>query len=76
MARVAWIYRRCNRWDLISEALLPMIRSSAAEFSPGDFARLAQALPEEGAGFWQVWGDPPKQHQTTALTSGRTHERE
>eukprot|EP00913_Durusdinium_trenchii_P033463 g31329.t1 len=48
MARVAWIYRRCNRWDLISEALLPMIRSSAAEFSPGDFARLAQALPEEG----------------------------
>jgi len=24
-----------------------MVRSSAAEFQPGDFARLAQALPEE-----------------------------
>jgi len=47
MARIIWVYRRCNSWDLVSDALLPMVRSSAAEFQPGDFARLAQALPEE-----------------------------
>jgi len=47
MARIAWIYRRCNAWDMVAESLLPLIRSSAAEFRCGEFARLAQALPEE-----------------------------
>ena len=31
----------------VSDTLLPMIRASSAEFRAGDFARLAQALPEE-----------------------------
>lgn len=48
MARVVWIYRRCNAWDMVKDTLLPMIRESAAEFECGDFARLAQAVPEEG----------------------------
>eukprot|EP00933_Yihiella_yeosuensis_P033467 TRINITY_DN2716_c3_g1_i1.p1 TRINITY_DN2716_c3_g1~~TRINITY_DN2716_c3_g1_i1.p1 ORF type:complete len:487 (-),score=105.75 TRINITY_DN2716_c3_g1_i1:139-1554(-) len=47
MARIAWVYRRCNTWDLVSEALTPLIRATAAEFRAGDFARLAQSLPEE-----------------------------
>ena len=47
MARVAWVYRRCHKWDLIAATLLPMIRAASAEFACGDFARLAQALPEE-----------------------------
>lgn len=47
MARIAWVYRRCGRWDLVSTSILPMIQASTAEFRCGDFARLAQALPEE-----------------------------
>ncbi|CAJ1418598.1 unnamed protein product [Effrenium voratum] len=47
MARIAWVYRRCNQWALVSEALLPLIRHAAAEFKAAEFARLAQALPEE-----------------------------
>lgn len=47
MARIAWVYRRCDAWDMVSEAMLPLVRGSAAEFRCGDFARLAQALPEE-----------------------------
>lgn len=49
MARIAWVYRRCNAWDMVSEAMLPLLRGSAAEFRCGEFARLAQALPEERA---------------------------
>lgn len=47
MARIAWVYRRCNAWEMVSESILPLIRASAAEFRCGEFARLAQALPEE-----------------------------
>jgi len=47
MARIAWVYRRCGTWDMVSEALLPLIRGASAEFQCGEFARLAQALPEE-----------------------------
>lgn len=47
MARIAWVYRRCDTWSMVSEALLPLIRSASAEFRCGEFARLAQALPEE-----------------------------
>jgi len=47
MSRIVWVYRRCNAWDMVSSAMLPLIRSSAAEFRCGEFARLAQALPEE-----------------------------
>jgi len=47
MARIVWVYRMCGSWDLVSDTLLPMIRASSAEFRAGDFARLAQALPEE-----------------------------
>merc|ERR1719469_1424021 len=47
MARIAWIYRRCNAWEMVSKSMLPLIRGAASEFAPGDFARLAQALPEE-----------------------------
>ena len=47
MARVVWVYRRCQVWDLVAESLLPLLRGSSAEFACGDFARLAQALPEE-----------------------------
>eukprot|EP00929_Paragymnodinium_shiwhaense_P111953 TRINITY_DN80205_c0_g1_i1.p1 TRINITY_DN80205_c0_g1~~TRINITY_DN80205_c0_g1_i1.p1 ORF type:complete len:494 (+),score=111.39 TRINITY_DN80205_c0_g1_i1:96-1577(+) len=47
MSRIVWIYRRCNAWDMVSENLLPLIKSASAEFRCGDFARLAQALPEE-----------------------------
>lgn len=49
MSRIVWIYRRCNAWEMVSESLLPLIRSASAEFRCGDFARLAQALPEERA---------------------------
>jgi len=49
MSRIAWIYRRCDSWDMVSEAMMPLIRSSAAEFRCGEFARLAQALPDEEA---------------------------
>jgi len=49
MARIAWVYRRCNAWDMVAESMLPLIRGTAAEFRCGDFARLAQALPEERA---------------------------
>lgn len=49
MARIAWVYRRCNAWDMVSEAMIPLLRGSAAEFRCGEFARLAQALPEERA---------------------------
>lgn len=56
MARVAWVYRRCNAWDLVSEAMLPLIRATAAEFRCGDFARLAQALPEDKALLQKVAG--------------------
>lgn len=47
MARIAWVYRRCEQWDMVSENILPLIRAAATEFRSGDFARLAQALPEE-----------------------------
>jgi len=47
LARIVWVYRRCNVWDLVKEPMLPLITASAAEFRPGEFARLAQALPEE-----------------------------
>lgn len=47
MSRIVWIYRRCNVWEMVSDSLLPLIRSASAEFRCGDFARLAQALPEE-----------------------------
>jgi len=47
MARIAWVYRRCQAWNMVEGALLPMIRAASSEFSCGDFARLAQALPEE-----------------------------
>lgn len=47
MARIAWVYRRCGAWDQIASAMLPLIRSTATEFRCGDFARLAQCLPEE-----------------------------
>ncbi|CAK0792758.1 unnamed protein product, partial [Prorocentrum cordatum] len=51
---IAWVYRRCNSWDLVAPALLPLIRASAAEFRCGEFARLAQALPEERGMLEQV----------------------
>ena len=49
MARLVWVYRRCGpeAWDMVKDSLLPLIRGAAAEFGPGEFARLAQALPEE-----------------------------
>mmetsp|Transcript_68716 Transcript_68716/g.123850 ORF Transcript_68716/g.123850 Transcript_68716/m.123850 type:complete len:452 (-) Transcript_68716:80-1435(-) len=47
MARIAWVYRRCNAWDMVRESMLPLIRAAASEFRAGDFARLAQSLPEE-----------------------------
>jgi len=47
MARIAWVYRRCQAWDSVSSAMLPLILGSTADFKCGDFARLAQALPEE-----------------------------
>lgn len=49
MARIVWVYRRCDSWDLVSESMLPLIKASVAEFRCREFARLAQALPEEGA---------------------------
>jgi len=54
MSRIAWVYRRCNSWDLVAPALLPLIRATAAEFRCGEFARLAQALPEERGMLEQV----------------------
>lgn len=54
MARVAWVYRRCNAWEMVSETMLPLVRGSAAEFRCGEFARLAQALPEEQAMLTQI----------------------
>lgn len=47
LARIAWIYRRCNAWDKVSEFILPLIRAASSEFKCGEFARLVQALPEE-----------------------------
>lgn len=47
MARIAWVYRRCNAWDMVKDSMGPLIRASGAEFQAGDFARLAQSLPEE-----------------------------
>lgn len=47
MSRIVWIYRRCNAWDKVKGVMLPLIRASTAEFRCGEFARLAQALPEE-----------------------------
>jgi len=47
MARLVWVYRRCNKWDLVKDSLAPLIRGAAAEFKAGEFARMAQALPEE-----------------------------
>jgi hypothetical protein len=49
MARITWVYRRCNMWDKVSGIMLPMIKAAAAEFRCSEFARLAQALPEEEA---------------------------
>jgi len=49
MARIVWVYRRCNAWDKVSAIMLPLIKSAAAEFRCGEFARIAQALPEEEA---------------------------
>jgi len=49
MARVTWVYRRCNMWDKVSTFMLPLLKSAAPEFRCGEFARLAQALPEEEA---------------------------
>jgi hypothetical protein len=49
MARSTWVYRRCNAWDKVSPVLLPLLKSAAAEFRCGEFARLAQAVPEEEA---------------------------
>jgi len=54
MARIVWVYRRCNFWDSISGTMLPLIRSAAAEFRCPEFARLAQALPEEQALLRQI----------------------
>merc|ERR1712203_973855 len=48
------VYRRCNAWDMVSETMLPLIRGSAAEFRCGEFARLAQALPQERALLSQI----------------------
>lgn len=47
LARIAWIYRRCNAWDQVSEFILPLIRAASSEFKCGEFARLSQALPDE-----------------------------
>jgi len=49
MARITWVYRRCNQWDKVSGVIQPLLKSAAAEFRCGEFARLAQALPEEQA---------------------------
>jgi len=49
MARCTWVFRRCNSWDKVSAVMLPLIKSAAAEFRCGEFARLAQAVPEEEA---------------------------
>jgi hypothetical protein len=49
MARIVWVYRRCNAWDKVSAVMLPLIKSAAAEFKCGEFARIAQAVPEEEA---------------------------
>lgn len=42
-----WWHRTTGFTTKVSDTLLPMIRASSAEFRTGDFARLAQALPEE-----------------------------
>ena len=49
MARLVWVYRRCGTeaWEMVKGSLLPLIRGAAAEFRAGEFARMAQALPEE-----------------------------
>lgn len=49
MCRIAWVYRRCNSWDKVSDVMLPLIKASAPEFRCAEFARLAQAVPEEEA---------------------------
>mmetsp|Transcript_36465 Transcript_36465/g.77556 ORF Transcript_36465/g.77556 Transcript_36465/m.77556 type:complete len:465 (+) Transcript_36465:3-1397(+) len=54
MAKIAWIYRRCNAWDMVSESMLPLIKGSVAEFRCAEFARLAQALPEQQAMLRQI----------------------
>lgn len=47
MSRIVWIYRRCNAWDKVSGAMLPLVKACATEFRCREFARLAQALPGE-----------------------------
>lgn len=47
MCRVAWVYRRCQAWDMVSSVVMPLIKSATAEFNCSEFARLGQALPEE-----------------------------
>ncbi|CAE7348608.1 SVOP [Symbiodinium sp. CCMP2456] len=49
MGRLVWVYRLQGpeTWALVKDALLPLVRGAAAEFKAGDFARMAQALPEE-----------------------------
>lgn len=56
MARITWVYRRCNVWDKVSAVILPLLKSAAAEFRCGEFARLAQALPEEQALLHRIGG--------------------
>jgi hypothetical protein len=56
MARCTWVYRRCNQWDKVSAVMLPLLKSAAAEFRCGEFARLAQALPEEEALLHRIAG--------------------
>ena len=59
MARLVWVYRRCGpeTWGLVKDSLLPLIRGAAAEFQPGEFARLAQAVPEERQTLSRVAGN-------------------
>lgn len=47
MSRIVWIYKRCNAWDKVSDAMLPLVKACATEFRCKEFARLAQALPGE-----------------------------
>mmetsp|Transcript_47267 Transcript_47267/g.86797 ORF Transcript_47267/g.86797 Transcript_47267/m.86797 type:complete len:471 (+) Transcript_47267:54-1466(+) len=54
IARIVWIYRRCDHWSLVSETMLPLVKAAASEYKPGDFARLAQALPDERASLERI----------------------
>jgi len=45
ISRTAWIYRRCNKFELVRDTLLPLISQKKEFFNPGEFARLAQCIP-------------------------------